>query len=261
MTVAPSGAEESSSVSPRDARVDQARARVGQARARVGVSSCLLGVEVRYDGGHKQDPYVSDTLARHFELVPVCPEVAIGLGVPREPIRLVRARGEVRVVGVATRSLDVTRALADYGRETASRLGDLSGYVFKRGSPSCGIDGVPIHNESGEPVTTGSGAFARILMCELPLLPVEDEGRLCEPEHCESFIVCVGVYQRWQGLLSALTPDRLAAFHAAHERLLHERDPGACRRLSALATAADTTCVHEIASRYGSALMKALRRR
>ena len=97
---------------------------------RVGVSSCLLGEKVRFDGGHKRDAYVSDTLARYFEFVPLCPEMAIGLGQPREPIRLIRVAGEVRVRGVRTADLDVTEPLRDYGRRIAGRLRGLSGFIF-----------------------------------------------------------------------------------------------------------------------------------
>ena len=105
---------------------------------RMGISSCLLGEEVRFDGGHKRDRFIVGTLSQFFRFVPVCPEVAIGLGTPREPIRLVSVGDDVRVRGVRTPDLDVTQPLRDYGREMADRLRDISGYILKRGSPSCG---------------------------------------------------------------------------------------------------------------------------
>lgn len=109
---------------------------------RVGISSCLLGAEVRFDGGHERDAYATGTLSRYFEFAPVCPEVAIGLGTPREPTRLVRIGEDVRVRGARTSDLDVTQPLRDYGREMANRLRDISGYILKRGSPSCGMERV-----------------------------------------------------------------------------------------------------------------------
>ncbi|MGN2392788.1 DUF523 domain-containing protein, partial [Pelomicrobium sp. G1] len=111
-------------------------------RIRIGISSCLLGAEVRFDGGHKRDAYLTETLARYFEFVPVCPEVAIGLGVPRETIRLVRCPQGIRAVGARDPSQDFTDRLETYGRRMAAELKGLCGYVFKRASPSCGMERV-----------------------------------------------------------------------------------------------------------------------
>ena len=113
-------------------------------KIRVGISSCLLGFEVRFDKGHKRDSYINGTLSEYFELVPVCPEVAIGLGTPREPIRLVGDADRPRAVGVKTGGLDVTEALEAYGLEMGRELNDISGYILKRASPSCGMERVKL---------------------------------------------------------------------------------------------------------------------
>jgi uncharacterized protein YbbK (DUF523 family) len=118
----------------------------------VAASSCLFGEEVRFDGGHKHNGYLTKALARHRKLIPFCPEVAIGLGVPRRPIRLVKKGEEVRVVGVDDSALDVTKDLAAYGHAVAVRLNDVSGYIFKRGSPSCGMERVKVYSHKGMPV-------------------------------------------------------------------------------------------------------------
>jgi len=168
---------------------------------RVGVSSCLLGERVRYDGCHKLDELVAGTLSRWFELVPVCPEVAIGLGVPREPIQLVAETGEQpKAIGVHTPTLDATAALQRYARSVAPELSGLCGYIFKSGSPSCGIRSVVIHSSAGSPAAEGSGIFARVLMQRFPSLPVEEEWRLRDPLLRKRFIEHVLAYHRRQQL-------------------------------------------------------------
>ena len=160
-------------------------------RLRIGVSSCLLGQKVRYNGGHKRDNWIARTLARHFELVPICPEVAIGLGVPRAPIQLVRQGHKVRAVGVASASLDVTDALAGYGRRMARSLPDLCGYIFKSRSPSCGIAGVALQDEHGIAVGSHAGIYAAAFTRRQKQLPVVDEEELDDPAHRRRFLVRV----------------------------------------------------------------------
>ena len=156
---------------------------------RVGISSCLLGEKVRYDGRHKHDAYITGTLSRWFDFVPVCPEVAIGLGIPREPIQLVgRPDGKPRAVSVRAPTLDITDALQAYAFTVAPELSDLCGYIFKSGSPSCGVQGVAIHASTGAPAGQGRGIFAQVLMERFPALPVEEEGRLRDPLLRERFI-------------------------------------------------------------------------
>ncbi len=190
-------------------------------KIRLGISRCLLGEKVRYDGNHKHDGYIVKTLGRFFKFVPVCPEVAIGLGVPRPPIRLIGNPDKPRAAVVDDPGLDVTGKLTRYGRRTARELGDISGYIFKSGSPSCGVARVKVYGANNRRSRRGSGVYARAFMAENPLLPVEEEDRLGDPVLRENFIERVWVYHRWQRLTaSGLTPAKLAAFHVDHETLI-----------------------------------------
>jgi len=232
-------------------------------RIRVGISSCLLGESVRFDGGHKRDAYVNGTLARYFELVPVCPEVAIGLGVPREPIRLVGTGQGVRVLGVRNAELDVTDALRDYGRRMARELDDLSGYILKRASPSCGMERVKVYRPDGTPAgVTGAGAYAQAFMAARPLLPVEEEGRLGDPALRENFVTRVFVYHRWQRICArGLTPAALVDFHTRHKLLVMAHSQAAYRRLGRLVAEAGAGDVTSLGERYLWELMTTLKRR
>ena len=150
---------------------------------RIGVSACLLGERVRYDRGHKLDPFLVDTLGRHLDYVPVCPEVECGLGVPREAMQLVGDEASPRLVTIRT-NRDVTDLMMSWVRRRVIELEreDLCGFIFKSGSPSCGMEGVPVCNEEGVQVRRGKGLFARTFMDHFPLLPVEEDGRL----HCQA---------------------------------------------------------------------------
>lgn len=231
-------------------------------KIRVGISSCLLGWEVRYDGGHKRDAYINGTLARYFEFVPVCPEVGIGLGVPREPIRLVRQEDGIHVLGTRDPSKDVTEALASYGRRMASELADLSGYIFKRASPSCGMARVKVYTPEGRPAGQSGGVYAREFMRSHPLLPCEEEGRLGDPALRENFITRVFVYRRWQELLrGGLTPARLVGFHSDHKYLVLAHDQAAYRRMGRLVAGAGRRPLEALAADYAAELMGALKRK
>jgi uncharacterized protein YbbK (DUF523 family) len=165
----------------------------------VGISSCLLGERVRYDGGDKYDPLINTQLAELFEFRPCCPEMAIGLGVPREPIQLVRTARGIRVRGVQHPEIDVTRKLQEAGNSRAREFADICGYIFKARSPSCGIAGVTTWSEQGEQTgLDGSGAFAAALMSARPGLPVTDEIRLQNPELRVQFIEAVFACYRSQ---------------------------------------------------------------
>jgi len=227
---------------------------------RLGISACLLGQAVRYDGGHKRDPFLAETLGRFVEWVPVCPEVELGLGVPREPIRLEGDPAAPRLVGANSRR-DLTRAMTRFARARAAELArlDLVGYVFKKDSPSCGLEGVRVHG-GGRPRRRGTGLFARALMERLPLLPVEEEGRLRDTALRARFIERVLAYARWKGAVAAgMTRRRLAAFHAAHAPQLRAHHPTACRRLGALVANAGKRPLRAVVADYGAGFMEALR--
>lgn len=230
---------------------------------KVGASACLLGEAVRFDGGHKQDAYIRGTLSQYFELVPVCPEVAIGLGTPRQPIRLVGDPAMPRAVGVRNPQLDVTAELEEYGRRMGRELSDLSGYILKRASPSCGMERVKLYKPNGVPVgKSASGIYARVFMEEQPLLPMEEEGRLGDPVLRENFIQRVFVYHRWQTLVqSNLTPAKLVEFHARHKLMVMAHSQTAAKTLGQLVANAGIEPMDQIAPKYIEALMSTLKRR
>ncbi len=228
---------------------------------RVGISACLLGEKVRFDGGHKRHSYVTGTLGRYFEFIPVCPEAAVGLGIPRQPIRLVKTDGGIRSLGTKDPTLDPTDALAAYGVETAGRLADISGYILKNNSPSCGMERVRVYNEKDMPERNGRGIFASALMAELPLLPVEEEGRLGDPVLRENFIERVFVYKRWQKLMAeGFSAGRLVDFHSDHKYLILAHSQAAYREIGRLVADAGKADADELAESYIRSLMAALTR-
>jgi uncharacterized protein YbgA (DUF1722 family)/uncharacterized protein YbbK (DUF523 family) len=221
----------------------------------------VLGEQVRFNGGHKRDRYVTDVLSDYFDFVPVCPEVAIGLGVPRPPIRLVGTPQEPRVVFVEDGDREVTQQLADYGREVSQGFTDISGFILKSRSPSCGMERVKVYDANGIPSATGSGIFARELMRRRPLLPVEEEGRLNDQGLRGSFLEQVFAYHRWQALAAeGITPAGLVRFHTEHKFLLMAHDQEAMRRLGRMVARAGTDPLEELAAGYITGVMEALRR-
>jgi uncharacterized protein YbgA (DUF1722 family)/uncharacterized protein YbbK (DUF523 family) len=235
---------------------------VSDDKIQIGISSCLLGEEVRFDGGHKRDGYVMQTLGRYFEYVPVCPEVGIGMGIPRPPIRLEGDPDRPRAVGVRDKSMDVTKALEDYARGRVPELPAISGYILKSRSPSCGMARVKVYGEKGMPAGNGSGIYARVLMEELPLLPVEDEGRLHDPVLRENFVNRVYVYHRWQKLVAGgLTPGRLIAFHSDHKYMVMAHSQAAYERMGRLLSNLKGRDLQALGDAYVAELMTALKRR
>jgi len=154
----------------------------------IGVSSCLLGNRVRYDGGHKRDRYITDTLNRHFRFVPVCPEVECGLGTPRETMRLEGDPAAPRLMTIETR-IDLTGQMLAFCREKVRELEreGICGFIFKKNSPSCGLHRVTIYS-NGVASGTGSGLFAAAVTGRLRMLPTEEEGRLSDQAVREQFI-------------------------------------------------------------------------
>jgi uncharacterized protein YbgA (DUF1722 family)/uncharacterized protein YbbK (DUF523 family) len=224
----------------------------------VGISSCLLGQRVRYDGGHKLDSYIVGTLAEHFEFRPFCPEIGIGLGTPRPTIQLVKHDGEIRCVGAKNPALDVTDALRDYAsRERCAQI-DLCGYILKKDSPSCGMERVKVY-VNDQPQKTGTGIYAAEMMRLNPLLPIEEEGRLGDPQLRENFIQRVYVLHRWRQLLAdGLTPSALTRFHARHKLILMSRQNYV--DLGQLLANASKANVEQIAESYIAQLMAALKK-
>jgi uncharacterized protein YbgA (DUF1722 family)/uncharacterized protein YbbK (DUF523 family) len=227
---------------------------------RLGISRCLLGDEVRFDGGHKKDNFLTEVLGRHVEWVPVCPEVEAGLGTPREAMRLMGDRQHPRLVTIKS-GRDHTGAVASMTAHRVQELEELglSGYVFKKDSPSCGMERVRIYNEHGLSVRNGVGLFARAFIEQFPLIPVEEEGRLCEPALRENFIERVFCYRRWQDLVqSGMTRQALVQFHTIHKYLLLAHHPQQYQALGRLVGQAHQHRPKELAHRYGELFMKAL---
>ena len=227
------------------------------ASIRVGISACLLGEEVRFDGGHKRDSFLTDVLSRFVEFVPVCPEVEAGFGTPREAMHLHRANGQIRLVTVKTQK-DVTAPLQRLiqRRVPALEAADLSGYVLKKNSPSCGLERVKVYDRNGVPAAGGSGLFADALVKRFPLLPVEEEGRLNDPDLRENFIERVFAYHRLQTFFHGRwTRASLVQFHTAHKLLLMAHAPEGYRRLGRLVATPGEPRRGELERRYAEEFM------
>jgi uncharacterized protein YbgA (DUF1722 family)/uncharacterized protein YbbK (DUF523 family) len=235
---------------------------MGAARPVVAVSSCLLGQKVRYDGAHKRDPWLVERLGRHVDFRPICPEVAIGLGTPRPPIRLVGDEHAVRAVGIKDPTLDVTARLESFARQTVPLLDDISAYVLKSRSPSCGMQRVKLYAPQGGPTKKAVGIHARVVMEAMPTLPVEEEGRLHDPVLRENFVNRLFVFRRWRGLLAeGLTAAKLIEFHARHKYMLMAHSQAAYQRLGRLLANLKGIDLAALAPQYESELMTALARR
>jgi uncharacterized protein YbgA (DUF1722 family)/uncharacterized protein YbbK (DUF523 family) len=227
---------------------------------RIGVSRCLLGEEVRYDGGHKRDWFLTDVLGRYVEWVPICPEVEAGLGAPREAMRLIGTPQHPRLVTIKS-GTDHTRALEAMAMNRIEELKhlDLAGYVFKKGSPSCGTERVRVYNEEGVVSRNGIGLFARAFIEQFPLIPVEEEGRLCDSTLRENFIERVFCYRRWQDLIQkGVTRQALIQFHTIHKYILLAHHPQHYKVLGRLVGEAHQHRPKDLVHRYGELFMKAL---
>lgn len=227
----------------------------------VGISSCLLGNEVRYNGSHSRDAYINGTLAEFFEFRPFCPEVGIGLGVPRPTIRLVDTGEDIRVLGVNNPGMDVTEPLHAYTRSQEVQVAPLCGFIFKRGSPSCGMERVKVYNSKGMPQGQGAGIFAGGVMKAFPQLPVEEEGRLGDPQLRENFIQRVFIYHHWKhDVEPRLSVSALTDFHARIKLTLMSHNQNRARELGRLAATARDGNLVEVGQAYFALLMATLTR-
>lgn len=227
---------------------------------RIGISACLLGERVRYDGGHKRNDYIVETLGRYVEWVPVCPEVEMGLGTPRETLRLVRIGRDVRMVMPRTGS-DHAESMRAYAARRVAALAKetLHGYILKKDSPSCGMERVRVFDAKGAPAKSGRGLFAEVLLRDFPNLPVEEEGRLSDPRLRENFIERVFAYHRLRLLFSAhWKMGDLVALHTAHKLLLMAHSPQAYAALGRLVAGAKKMARSELHAKYEGEFMKAL---
>lgn len=220
----------------------------------------MLGENVRHDGGHRRDSYITGTLGKVFDFVPFCPEVAIGLGVPRPTLGLIKSDFGIHCVGVDDTSLNVTDRLRAYANEQKPAHSSLSGYIFKKGSPSCGVEKVRIFSNS-VPDDFGTGIYADQVKINFPLMPLEEEGRLRNAEIRENFIQRVYVFHRWKVFRETeITIKKLTAFHSQHKLIAMSHDQDGTRKLGRLLTTAKKFNVDEVAREYVTLLMQVLKK-
>jgi uncharacterized protein YbgA (DUF1722 family)/uncharacterized protein YbbK (DUF523 family) len=231
-----------------------------QERIRLGISACLLGENVRFDGGHKRDPFLVETLGQFVEWVPVCPEVESGLEAPREAMRLVQVEEQVRLLTTRTTE-DQTGNMRRYARRRVDELAgeQLVGFVLKKDSPTCGLERVKVYGTGGVPAKSGRGLFAKALVTRFPLLPVEEEGRLNDPRLRENFVERVFAFRRLTTLFAARwSMGDVVRFHTAHKLTLMAHKPEAYQRLGRLVASGKTVARHEFQNRYSTEFMAAL---
>lgn len=229
----------------------------------LGISACLMGEKVRYNGDHKKSSYCTNLLSQYFDFVPVCPEVAIGLGIPRKPIRLVGDMNQYRVKGTDDPTLDVTDELYDYGTRKARELDTISGYILMQKSPSCGMERVKVYHENGSPLGRSEpGIYARALMETNPLLPVEEEGRLHDPVLRENFINRVIAYHHWhEDVLKNLSYKKIGDFHARYKYQLMAHDQQGYAELGQLVAKGSNIPLDTMARDYFSQFMALLKQK
>ncbi len=229
-------------------------------KMRLGISACLLGEPVRYDGGHKLDRGLTETLGRYVEYVPVCPEVECGLGVPREPMSLV---GDPKAPRLLTnyRREDLTELMLSWAGKRVVELEkeDLSGFIFKSKSPSCGMHGIKVYDNQGRAARTGMGLFAGLFRDRFPLLAVEHEVGLGDPDDREDFIERVLTLMRWRDLLEEpKTAGRLVEFHTENKLLILARSPEHYRNMGKLVAQGKRFDPAELYGLYEALLLEAL---
>ena len=229
-------------------------------KIRLGISACLLGENVRYDGGHKLDRFLTDTLGQYVEYVPVCPEVECGLPIPRESMHLEGDPESPSLVTSRTKQ-DVTDRMVRWAEKRVVEIEeeDLCGFIFKSDSPSSGMERVRVYNEKGMPVKKGIGMFAKIFMEHFPLLPVEDEGRLHDPELRENFIERIFISKRWREALTQKESRGIVVnFHTKHKLLILSHSPKHYQTMGKLVAKAKELSIKELYQQYQTILMETL---
>jgi uncharacterized protein YbgA (DUF1722 family)/uncharacterized protein YbbK (DUF523 family) len=231
-------------------------------KPKLAISACLLGEEVRFNGGHKRSQRCKE-LSDYFEFVPVCPEVAIGLGTPREAIRLVGDPSAPRAMNSRDQRNDYTDALAEFGERMAGALDDICGYILMQKSPSCGLERVKVYQANGLPAEGGGqGIYTKAFQAHWPNLPMEEEGRLNDPVLRENFITRVYAYAEWQTLqFQGVSRHALLQYHARYKYQLMAHNPEQYRELGRmLGQSLTEATLPAVADLYFSRLMSALKR-
>jgi len=226
----------------------------------IGSSSCLLGQQVRFDGGHKRDRFLTNVLSEYFEFLPYCPEMALGLGVPRPTIHLIEREGQVKLVNVKDETVEHTDQMKAIAVDYCKSLGHLSGYILKSKSPSCGMERVSVYAKNGYATKVGVGIFAQALMEAWPNMPVEEEGRLNDAAIRENFIERVFAYKRWQQMLEqGLTVARFMDFHKRHKFILLAHNEKLYRQMGKMVAETRKENLEEQAQAYISMFFEAMR--
>ncbi len=232
-------------------------------RPRLGISTCLLGENVRWDGGHQHDRFLTGTLGRFVDYVPVCPEVECGFPIPREPFHLEGDPQHPRLVTSRT-NVDHTKRMERWAADRVAELEkeELCGFIFKSGSPSSGMERVKVRNEKGMPVKKGRGIFARVFMEKFPLLPVEDDGRLHDIHLRENFIERIFTLKRWREMVrDRKNMGGLVDFHTRHKMLIMAHHPEIYRKMGKLVAGEGPQPLPQRLERYQQLLMDALKYR
>jgi uncharacterized protein YbgA (DUF1722 family)/uncharacterized protein YbbK (DUF523 family) len=229
-------------------------------KIKLGISSCLLGEKVRYDGGHKLDPFLTDTLGQYVDYVPICPEVECGLPVPRESMHLEGNPESPRLVTTQTKQ-DMTDRMVTWAYKRMSELDkeDLWGFIFKSNSPSSGMQRVRVYNEEERAVKKGIGIFAKIFMEHFPLLPVEDERRLHDPRIRDNFIERIFTLERWREVRSKKeSRGKVLDFHTRHRLLILSHSPRYCEMMGKLVAKAKDLPLRRLYQQYQTLLLESL---
>ena len=230
-------------------------------KIRLGISTCLLGEKVRYDGGHKLDWFLTETLGQYVEYVPVCPEVECGLPIPRESMHLEGNPDSPRLVTSHTKQ-DMTERMVQWSKKRVAELEreELCGFIFKSNSPSSGMERVRVYDEKGMPIKKGKGIFARIFMEHFPLLPVEDEGRLHDPQLRENFIERIFALKRWREvLIKKGNRGNLVDFHTKHKLFILSHSPKHHQIMGKLVAQVKNLPLKELYIQYQSLFLESLR--
>ncbi len=229
----------------------------------IGISSCLLGERVRFDGGHKHNPYIEQTLGRYFTFRPFCPEMAIGLGVPRPTIKLLATDRGIRCVDSKTGQQDVTERLQQSADEQRPWHSQVYGYIFKKDSPSCGMERVKVQISPSNPHSKkgGRGIYATRFMDNFPLIPTEEEGRLGDAGLRENFIQRVYIYYRWCQLKrSGLSKEKLYKFHSQHKLILMSHHQNSVKELGRLLAETHDLDINKLGEQYIQIMTQAVKR-
>lgn len=230
---------------------------------KIGVSACLMGENVRWNGGHSRSRFITDTLSQFVEFVPVCPEVEAGFPTPRETFRLVGETDDPRLITTKGK-VDHTDHMQQWARKRVRQLeeADLCGFIFKKDSPNSGLYRVKVYNDKGMPVKQGTGIFAREFVRQFPRVPVEEDGRLNDPKLRENFIEQIFAMRRWRDMIAdRRTVGKLVDFHTRHKLLLLSHSPKHYRAMGKLVADGKTMTIDELYRQYEIQFVEALRLR